>query len=394
MKRTPEVISAEMAAITDPAEAEDRVLTDEEVQSYEALEAELKAVNKSGELFARQAAYKTPIVGFPAVIRATPKGDAALDFAFDQYLRTGQANSDLSQRFAQTEGTPSAGGYAVPDGSLAKLTEARTAFGGFANLADSITTAQGNTISWPSAAADLATEADIAAEGAATAAGADFVLGEVSLGAYKYTSAGTSNLPVKVSVELLQDGSFDVQAFVMRKLGERIARKQAYDLVRGSGSGEPLGIMDGTDGDVATASGSVPTYAKLNSLKHALDPAYRLGASFIMNDATLGVVESIVDTQGRPILVPQTQGVEDGPSNGRLLGYPLHIVQECADLSNDVQGIGFGDWRAAYIVRHVKDVQILVNPYAVTGYVVYDAWARMDGDVQDATAYVTMEGTT
>ena len=77
-----------------------------------------------------------------------------------------------------------------------------------------------------------------------------------------------------------------------------------------------------------------------------------------------------------------------------VVGYPVTIDQAVANLANDVQGIGFGNWREAYIVRHVKDVQILVNPYAATGYVVYDAWARMDGTVQDATAYVTMEGTT
>ena len=120
----------------------------------------------------------------------------------------------------------------------------------------------------------------------------------------------------------------------------------------------------GTGGDTATASGSVPTYAKLNALKHQLDQDYRLGASFLMNDYTAGVIEGIVDSIGRPILVPL------------------------------LQGIGFGNWGLAYVVRQVRDVQILVNPYAATGYVVYDAWARMDGTVQDFTAYVTMEGLT
>ena len=217
---------------------------------------------------------------------------------------------------------------------------------------------------------------------------------EVSLGAYKYTSAGASNLPVKVSVELLQDAQFDVGSFVARRLGERIRRKQSYDVVRGSGSGEPLGILDGTAGDVSTDSGSVPTYAKLKELEHKLDPAYRQGASFLMNDTTWGVLEQIVDTIGRPIVAPLLQGIVDGPNRMGLFGYPVIIDQACANGANNVQFIGFGLWSQAYVVRHVKDVQVLVNPYAATGYVVYDAWARMDGTVQDFTAYVTMEGTT
>jgi HK97 family phage major capsid protein len=405
VKTIPEIM-ADMGAITAAAEAEDRSMDDPEIERYEALEADLLRANKSEEIRKRHEAYKAPVTGFPAVIRPAPKGDAALEFAFGRYLRTGFPNTDIAglfrtedgERYAQTEGTPSAGGYAVPDTFRARLTEGRSAFGGFMNLAENITTPDGRPMPWPTIIAAVSTEADIAAEGAASAAGADLVFGEASLGAYKYTSTGTSNVALKVSVELLQDAQFDVAAFVARRLGERIARKQAYDLVRGSGSSEPLGIMYGTDGDVATASGSVPTYAKLNSLVHALNPAYReSGATFILNDTTLGVLEQIVDTIGRPILTQLTQGIESGPSGrqrGLLLGYPYTIDQAIANLSNDVQGIGFGNWSAAYVVRHVRDVQILVNPYSTVGYVQYDAWARMDGTVQDAAAYVTMEGTT
>jgi HK97 family phage major capsid protein len=263
------------------------------------------------------------------------------------------------------------------------------------NEAENITTADGRPIAWPSVVPPVYTEADIAAEGAATAAGADIVFGEVTLGAYKYTSAGASNLPLKVSVELAQDAQFDIGAFVARHLGQRIARKQAYDIVRASGSGAPQGIAYGTSGTIEVD----PTgFAALASIKHALDPEYReLGAKWIMNDATLAVLEGLLDgasgTSGRPILVPSQQGIE-GPSNhGMLLGYPIVIDQAMPTWgADDVIGIAFGAWKEAYIVRHVKDVQVLVNPYAVEGYIVYSAWARMDGKVQDPYAYVTGEG--
>jgi hypothetical protein len=73
----------------------------------------------------------------------------------------------------------------------------------------------------PIVAADVHTNPDIAADGAGTAPGADIVFAEVTLLANKYNAAGATNLPLNVSVELLQDALFQVGAFVDRRLGER-----------------------------------------------------------------------------------------------------------------------------------------------------------------------------
>lgn len=393
MRTAAEIVNA-MQAIVDLAEAETRSMSDEEIATYEGLEKDLQSVKKSDEITKRQATYRSPIVGFPAVVRPTPTGDDALEFAFEQYLRTGQKNADIAHLYAQVEGTPGAGGYAVPDGFLNRLIQKRTAFGGFMNAAENITTSDGRPLAWPSIAAEVHTTADIAAEGAASAAGADFVFTEVTLGAYKYAATGTSNIPVKVSVELLQDAQFDVAALVSRRLGERIARKQAYDLVNGTGSGEPLGIAYGTAG---TIEADITGFASISNLVHALDPAYRPGSAWVMNDATAAIIEQLLDgasgTSGRPLLQTAETGIESPHSIYRLLGYPVIIDQAMPTMNtNDVIGIAFGNWKEAYIVRHVKDVSVLVNPYAATGYVVYDAWARMDGTVQNSSAYVTGEG--
>jgi HK97 family phage major capsid protein len=394
MSRTVENIQKEQDAIlasADERPEDERSLNSEEVERYEALEQERQAVVKSEHVRSLHAAART-FSGAPAVIGAQARGDRAAEVAFDNYLRTGIPNSDLT--FAQTEGTPAAGGYAVPDTFLNRLTERRVAFGGLMNEAENITTADGRPIAWPSVVPPVYTEADIAAEGAASAAGADLVFGEVTLGAYKYTSTGTGNVPVKVSVELAQDALFDVGALVTRFLGERIARKQAYDLCNGSGSGAPQGIAYGISGTIEAD----PTgFAAFSNLVHALDPAYRAGAKWIMNDTTAKGIEQLLDgasgTSGRPLLVNAIQGIEGPSNNYQLLGYPVVIDQAMPTwAADDVIGAAFGNWKEAYIVRHVKEVQVLVNPYAAVGYVVYDAWARMDGKVQNAYAYVTGEG--
>ena len=396
--RTPSEIVAEMDAIVEAAKADsDRALTSDELTKYGALEDELKAVKETKETFARHEARKSPIVtGAPALIKASPKGDEALEFAFAEYLRTGQKNMDITQLYSQNEGSDSAGGYTVPPGFRTKLTERLVAFGGLRGEAEAIDTGSGNPIQWPTVDDTSAARSDVVAEGGTSAAGADITFGTATLGAYRYAATGASNSPIKVSFELLQDSAFDVASYVARALGTRIARKQAVDLMQGSGSSEPQGLLYGTHtGDVALASGDAITLAKLQALVHALDPAYRIGAKFIFNDATAMEIEQILDGNDRPVLVSSLTGAAGtiDASKG-LLGYPVVIDQAAPDKANQVNFAAFGNLREAYIVRNVRDVQVLVNPYASTGFIVYDAWARMDGAIQNPNAVVKLEGTT
>ena len=392
MRTTSEIVAG-MTATIELAKAEARALSDAEVITYEAAEAELKGVQKTDELAARLVAYKTPIVGVPALIKATPKGDAALDFAFDCYLRTGQPNADITAlRFAQTEGSTTGGGFTVPDGFRAKLTERQVAYGGLMNAAEQLVTTDGRPLPWPTVDDTAATAADVVAEGASSAAGADLTFGEKTVNAYRYAATGTGNIPLKVSVELLQDAAFDIGAFVARALANRLNRKFAVDILQANGSSKPEGLMYGTAGTIEANLGT--TSASLSNLVHKLDPAYRPTASWIMNDATAARIEGLLDANNRPLLVNSTLGLESTIARTTLLGYPVIIDQACFDWTGDnVIGIAFGDLRQAYLVRKVKDVQVLVNPYTQPGYIVYDAWMRADGVIQNAWAYVTGEAT-
>jgi HK97 family phage major capsid protein len=388
-----------LQAIVD--EAGDESFSAVQLADYEALEVELASAQKSDEARKRQSARRSPVIdGMAAVIGAQPKGeDAEANFAFESYLRTGQVNVDMAHTFAQTSGSNSAGGYTVPDTFRNKLVEVQKAFGGLRGAAESLVTADGSPIRWMTND-DVTTsgdaKSDIAAEGAQSAVGADLTFGEVTLGAYRYAATGTGNIPLKISFELLQDSALDIGTFVAKRLGNRIARKQALDLEQGSGSGAPLGLMTGTHtGDVALAGGGAITYAKLNALVHKLDPAYRPGASWIFNDATAALIEAITDTNARPLLQPSAQGgIAGAVSSSTLLGYPVIIDQSVPAEANQVNFAAFGDLKEAYIVREVRDVQVLVNPYSQPGYIVYDAWARMDGTIQNAKAVVKLEGTT
>jgi HK97 family phage major capsid protein len=388
--KTIEEILAALQAIVDAADG--RSFTDAEVTEYEALERELDNVRKTNELRARNTAYNTPVNGGPAFI--PNRKPETLDAAFENYLRTGQPNADISGLRVtneQGEGTSAAGGYTVPSGFRQKLVEVRKAFGGFAAHVDTFSTGNGQPLEYPSLD-DTANEGDITAENAAVADGDDLVFGTVPLGAYKYTSAGAgTNLPLRVPVELLQDSAFDIAGLVSRALGTRIARKQATHWVTGTGVGQPKGIVASslTD-DRALDTDDTPDYEDLVEFQDLLDEEYDPNAQWLMRKSTWTALRLIVDLNGRPIVQDSTEGISGRPQR-MLLSKPVIIDEAMPAISTtaDTYIAAYGDFREAYVIRRVSNLVVVVNPYtrAANGQVEYTAWERADGTVQNRSAY-------
>lgn len=389
-KRTAAEVLAEMETVSRAEELD--------VAGYEALEAELAVVNKADEIVKRQAAYTAYRPASVPVVTGQVAADDDMSRAFNDYLRTGKVNGDLVSR-AQSEGVGSAGGYLVPEAFQNKLIERMKAFGGLQNAAEGISTSTGNTLSWLTNDDVVSTEAGIVAENGSNTFGADLVFGKNSLSAYKYDTAGASGDLLKVSWELLQDSEFDLTGFIARKFGERIARKLAVDLVNGTGVNEPQGIIS-TQGALTTSGVTIgsatagPTYAELVTIEHSLDPAYRDGAKWLMNDKTLGLIEQLVDLNGRPLIWNAGDALGAGRAQKTLLGYPVVIDQAMPDLlTGATKGMVFGNLSEAYIVRTVKDITMMQDPYSYlrTGQTGFLAWGRFDGMVQNVNAavYVT-----
>lgn len=401
---TIEEIIAALAAIVDGAENRD--LNDDEAERYTALEAELAekraaieaeqaAAQRSVEIRARQVAYTTPATPTVTPARTTVSDpDAVLERAFEAYLRTGQSNQDIVELRAQSEGSSAGGGYLVPPGFRMLLVERLKAYGGLAMQAQEIQTDSGQSLEWPTVD-DTSNVGEIVAEGGTFAAGADITFGTKTLGAYRYAAGGASNLPLKVSYELLQDSAFDVQAYLARAMGTRLGRIQATHWVTGTGTSQPQGITTPTTVFTTIASTTTPVYAELVKTVHALDPLYRMNAKWLMNDATLSLIRQMVDSNARPLWLPQEMsGMAEPMPGGTLLGYPVVIDQAMPSIaaSGSTKFLLFGDLAETYVVRRVKDIQMVVlnELYAANGQVGFMAWARADGTVQNANSSVIL----
>lgn len=383
--RTIEEIQAAMTALIDGAAG--RSLTDIEVTAYEDLETELKAKQRDNELRARNAAYN---------VRRTPAGVPSGRPAEDtqaglrNYLLTGRVDQATN---AQSEGVPSQGGYLVPDTFRTKLVEKLKAFGGLASVVEHYSTGTGAPVEWPTID-DTTNLGEIVFENGSFSAGADLVFGSNQLGAYSYATGGTAG-PLKIPRELIQDATFDVEALVARLFATRIYRIQAQHWVTGTGVAQPLGLTTGRT-PVQSAANTGITFEDLITFIHSVDPAYRgTGCRWAMNDLSLAELEKIKDGSGSYVYRGRDANLAIGVNEATLLGYPITIDQAFPTLvktSPTVQWGAFGNLSQGYVIRDVKDVEVLVNPYSsmANRQIEVSAWARADGTQQDTNAYVTL----
>ncbi len=372
------------------AGAESRELTADEVQRYEGLETDLVEARRRAGLAERHAAARAAVT--PPIQTAVSGASDDGDEEFRSFLQTASTPGAAVLTRAQSEGTASAGGYTVPETFRNKIVERMKAFGGVASVAEVITTADGRPMEWMTND-DTGNTGAIVAENGAPAGGADLVFGQKTLGAYKYMAVGASGLALKVPVELLQDSAINLQDFIARKLGERIARAQATHLVTGNGTTQPLGL---TTGITPIELGTALSYAHLLTVVHSVDPEYRANAAWMFNDATLKAIHGLVDGNGRPLLNASVDGITGRPAMS-LLGYPIVIDQAFStyDAADDDLPMGaFGDFREGYVIRRVRDVQMIVDPltYSLNAQVGFIAWARMDATQNNTNAYVVFSG--
>ena len=388
---TIEEIEAALQAVIDGAAGRD--LTDDEVTNYEQLETQLTAAQRTEAIRARQAVRASVVT---APLHVAPKDDDTEEKAFTAYLRTGKANADLTA--AQSEGTGSEGGYLVPDGFRQKIVDRMKAFGGVAAEAETVTTTTGENLPWVTSD-DTANVGEIVDEGGTFSSGADLTFGTATLGAYEYMAGGGSSTPLRVSYTLANDAAVDIAGFVSNKLGERIYRIQAQHLVTGTGVKQPLGLTRGLTGVEIAADGSGITYDDLIHFIHSVDPAYReMGnCRWGFNDSSLETIKKIKDSHGDPIWRQDNADMGTATGGGVLLGYPVLIDQGFPNFTaanNTINWGVFGDLREGYVVRRVRDVALLVNPYSrmANRQIEYSAWARMDATQQNTNAYIALTG--
>ena len=253
-----------MKAVSDRASAENRLLSAEEVATYDRVDAEYTQVED--EIDRREAAQARE----KNMVRRDPSGTLedsgqvvgdgeAYNRVFTNFLRRGMADLSPEDKAVMSGkasqilnaagiGTGAAGGFTVSPEFRDKLIETQKWYGPMLQEAEVIHTETGAQLPWP-------TNDDTANVGAILAENTqvteqDGTFGTANIDAYMYTSK-----MVRVSYQLMQDSAFNLGVWLPRKLGTRLGRILNQHFTTGTGTNQPDGIV--TSAAVgATSTGS------------------------------------------------------------------------------------------------------------------------------------------
>ena len=390
----------QMKDVMDVANREGRDLTAEEATKYDRIEAEFDRLEADVE---RQERHEARSEGSERMARI---GGSGIDLskeveeprdeyaaAFAAYVRNEpldyaqqkalQAGFDTSIKNAAGVGTGAAGGYTVPPEFRDKFVETQKYYGPMLQEAEVIYTDTGANLQWP-VNDDTANVGAILAENTAVTE-QDETFSTASLDGYMYTSK-----MVRASLQFLQDNAVNAEAWLPKKLGERVGRVLNQHFTVGTGTAQPDGIVTsasvGVTGTGSFASTGGVSYDNLVDLVEALDPAYGNGngLKFMGHQSVRKGLRKLKDTQGRPLWETSLQvGTPDS-----VLGYSFVINNDMPTLAASSKSLLFGNIQQAYVIRIVKGLTVLrlVERYADYLQAGFLGYERADGTMQDASA--------
>jgi HK97 family phage major capsid protein len=201
------------------------------------------------------------------------------------------------------------------------------------------------------------------------------------------------------SQSMLDDAAFDVESWLASEIAEEFARAEGSAFVGGSGDNQPAGFLTAplsANGDDARPFGTLQTIAtgadggfasinpedRLIDLVHSLKPAYRQGASFVLNSSTLAIIRKFKTADGA--FLWQAGLAEGRPDT--LLGYPVVEAEDMPDIADDSLSIAFGNFRAGYLIAERSATNILRDPFTNKPFVHFYATKRVGGQVVNSEA--------
>lgn len=198
---------------------------------------------------------------------------------------------------------------------------------------------------------------------------------------------------------LLDDSSVDIAAWLGNEVAIEFAEEEGQAFIKGNGVDKPKGLEAystvanasyawGKIGYIASGAASTFTNAdKLFDLQHALKPIYRNGAAFLMNDNTLLNIRKFKDGEGNYLWRP---GLLEGAPD-TLLGKPVEIDDNVADIGQNAYPIYFANFKRAYLIIDRLGIRVLRDPYSSKPYILFYTTKRVGGGIVMYEAIKTLK---
>lgn len=203
-----------------------------------------------------------------------------------------------------------------------------------------------------------------------------------------------------VSNQLLEDSEFNLESELAMEFGEQFGVTEGTAFVKGTGSTQPLGILDDTDGidSVAANEDTAKTLQPedLFDLFYSVKSPYATRGVWMLNRSTLPLIRGFETTAGNYIWAPGLSPSDPATLLGRPYVEATDIDAPQADgtFANSTKPLMFGDYRRAYVIVNRVAVSVQRDPFslAASGQVRYIARKRTGGKpmITEAAAYLQM----
>ncbi len=302
----------------------------------------------------------------------------ALQSRFRQHHPTRAVERNLDYRatvMGSGEGTT--GGYLLAPEQLRTTLEINMlAFGGMRQVAETIRTATGEPLMWPTAD-DTGNTGTQIGETTDTSNSGDG--GPIpTLGLQTWYSYDFSSNMILVPKNLLRDSAFGLPALLGQMLGERLGRITNTRMTVGTGANTITGIVTSAT-TFSAASASAIAYDDVIKLQHSVDPAYRSmpGTGFMLHDSIFLALRLLKDGNGQYLW----KSNEPAGRPDALDNKPMTINQDMASsITSGAKTLLYGHL-PSYKIRTVGNIELvrLDERYAEYRRVAFVAFTSEDG---------------
>lgn len=234
---------------------------------------------------------------------------------------------------------------------------------------------------------DITGDAAWTAEATATAEAA-MTSGAVTLDGYELSKG------VTVSWKLYEMSLDSFEAFLRRKLAEKVSNALAAGFITGAGSSDnaPTGVITALEAESSTpqvvsyAAAAGITYANLTAAMSKITAGYIPGSSIYADSATIWTkLANILDDNKRPIFIPDVSagGV------GRMFGLPVK-----AEDGVTAGKVLIGNYAKGYASNMNADVEVHYEEHVLARKTDYAAYAIADGKPMTTKAFSELKVST
>lgn len=356
---------AEMQRILDKAKTEERAMTDEEMTNFNALEKEIRDLDKTIEAEKRARDYIVTGDNTENNVNGEEKREESEERAFENYIR------GVVEQRADVNMTTGDNGAVIPSSIANKIIKkvydispiyqlaTRYNVGGTLNIPYYDETTQSITMAYATEFTEL-----------------ESTSGKFASIELKGFLAGVLT---KVSKSLINNSQFNLVEFVIGAMAESIARWIEKELLNGT-SNKIAGLSTVTQ-SITAASSTAITADELIDLQEAIPDVYQGPAIWIMNKATRTAIRKLKDQDGNYILN------KDATSRWgyTLFGKDVYTSENMPTMAAGNTAIYYGDMSGLAVkLSEEMNIEVLREKFATQHAIGIVGWLEMDAKVENA----------